>query len=187
MIQTLRKLFTSPKYNTLWRIATIALVIGLSIYIYNIRNDARKLVYFGYPGVFLLAFLSYATVILPAPGLAIIFTMSGLLSHPLPVAIAAGLGATLGETTGYIAGMSGRIIAEDKEIYVKLTQWMEKNGPLTILILATIPNPFFDLAGIAAGALKMPIKKFMFWCWVGQTIKMLTIAFAGSGLLSKFL
>jgi len=55
------------------------------------------------------------------------------------------------------------------------------------LVLSTVPNPFFDLAGIAAGALKMPLKKFMFWCWIGQTIKMLTFAYAGSGLLNKFL
>jgi len=165
----------------------ILFVIAISVYIYSIRNDARKLIYLGYPGVFLLAFLSYATVILPAPGLAIVFTMGGVLAHPLAVAVAAGLGATAGETTGYLAGLGGRVIVENSEVYQKLTRWMEKNGALTILVLSTVPNPFFDLAGIAAGALKMPLKKFMFWCWIGQTIKMLTFAYAGSGLLNKFL
>ncbi len=187
VIQTIRNLFTSPKYSLFWRIVSIIFVIGLSIYIFSIRDNAKKLIYLGYPGVFILAFLSYATVILPAPGLALVFTMGGILAHPLGVAIAAGLGSTLGETTGYLAGLSGRVIVENSETYQKLTYWMKKNGALTILILATIPNPFFDVAGIAAGALKMPLKKFMFWCWVGQTIKMLTFAYAGSGLLANFL
>ena len=34
--------------------------------------------------------------------------------------------------------------------------------------------------GMIAGALKMPLYKFLFWCALGKIIKMLIIAFAGS-------
>jgi len=44
-----------------------------------------------------------------------------------------------------------------------------------------------DLAGLAAGALKMPIAKFLFWCWIGELIKMGTFAFLGAGASKWFL
>ncbi len=187
MIQTLRNFFTSPKYSLIWRILALVFVIGLSIYIYSIRNDAQKLIFLGYPGIFLLSFLAYATVILPAPGLAIIFTMGGVLGRPLIVAIIASLGATIGEMIGYLAGFTGGVTAENNPTYQKIRRWMERYGIFTIVVLAAIPNPFFDVAGIAAGALKISTKKFIFWCWVGQIIKMLIFAYGGSGLLKNFL
>ena len=42
------------------------------------------------------------------------------------------------------------------------------------------PNPLFDLAGMAAGALRMPVAKFLLWAWIGKTIKMLLFAYAGA-------
>ena len=35
---------------------------------------------------------------------------------------------------------------------------MNKNGFITILVLATIPNPIFDLSGIFAGATHYSLK-----------------------------
>ena len=42
-----------------------------------------------------------------------------------------------------------------------------------ILLLALIPNPFFDLAGIAAGSLKIPISQFFIFCAIGEILKIL--------------
>jgi uncharacterized membrane protein YdjX (TVP38/TMEM64 family) len=61
---------------------------------------------------------------------------------------------------------------------------MGRNGPLTVFLLSAIPNPFFDLAGVAAGALKMPLGRFLFWAWIGETTKMFIFAFAGSSSLA---
>jgi uncharacterized membrane protein YdjX (TVP38/TMEM64 family) len=164
------------------RIGALLLVIILSIWIFSIRDRVEQLSNYGYAGVFFLAFLSYATVILPAPGIAIVFTLGGVL-NPLGVGLAAGAGAALGEISGYLAGYSGRAVFERADIYQRLTQAMRKNGPLAIVVLSAIPNPLFDLAGAAAGALKMPLSRFLFWCWIGETVKMLFLAYAGSGLL----
>jgi membrane protein YqaA with SNARE-associated domain len=171
---------------TILRILALLAVIAISVYIYSIRDQAEKLAVYGYPGIFILSFLAYATVILPAPGVAVVFAM-GAVFNPLGVALAAGAGAALGETTGYLAGFSGQAVIERYDIYEKMTRWMVKNGPLTILILSAIPNPFFDLAGIAAGALRMPWKRFLFWCFTGETFKMLIFAYAGSTALNRFL
>lgn len=176
---------TANRRLTLFRILGLLIVIAISVYVFSIRDQAEQLALYGYPGIFLLSFLAYATVILPAPGVAVVFTMGAIL-NPLYVALAAGAGAALGETTGYLAGFSGQAIIERHDIYEKLTRWMVKNGPLTILVLSAIPNPFFDLAGIAAGALKMPWRRFLFWCWTGETFKMLIFAYAGSTALNRF-
>lgn len=174
---------TSTQRQTLARILALLAVIAISVYVFSIRNDAEKLAVYGYPGIFVLAFLSYATVLLPAPGVAVVFTM-GAVFNPVGVALAAGAGAALGELSGYLAGYSGQAVAEHSAIYDRLTKWMGKNGSLTILLLSVVPNPFFDLAGVAAGAFKMPLSRFLFWVWIGETIKMFLFASAGSSSLN---
>jgi membrane protein YqaA with SNARE-associated domain len=154
-------------------------VIAITVLVYSLRDQAEKLAVYGYPGIFLISFLAYATVLLPAPGVAVVFAM-GAVFNPFGIALAAGTGAALGETTGYLFGFSGQGVAERADIYEKLTVWMKRNGPLTVFVLAAIPNPFFDMAGLIAGALKMPFLKFLLFCWFGQLVKMLFFAYAGA-------
>jgi len=56
---------------------------------------------------------------------------------------------------------------------------VDKYGGWAILVLSAIPNPFFDVAGIAAGIAKMPIQTFLIFTWIGQLIKMTMFAVAG--------
>ena len=175
----------NPKHRLIiLRVLALIAVIGLSVFIFLIRDQAEKLQGYGYLGVFLVAFLAYATVLLPAPGVAVVFTW-GSVFNPAGVALAAGAGAALGEISGYLAGFSGQGVVEKAAIYEKLTGFMQKNGALTVLLLSAIPNPFFDLAGATAGALKMKPAKFLFWCWIGETIKMSLFAYAGSTSLGR--
>jgi membrane protein YqaA with SNARE-associated domain len=176
---------SSKRRNILARIVVLIIVIALSIFIFSIRDRAEKLATYGYPGIFLLSFLAYATVLLPAPGVAVVFTM-GAVFNPIGVALAAGVGAALGEVTGYMAGYSGQAVIERANIYERLSKWMQKNGSLTVLVLSALPNPFFDLAGASAGALKMPLRKFLFWCWIGETVKMIFFAYAGASVGKLF-
>lgn len=161
------------------RILSLFFVIAISVYIYSIRDQASQLAVYGYPGIFLLSFMAYATVLLPAPGVAVVIAM-GAVFHPLGVGVAAGAGAALGEITGYLAGFSGQAVIERVGIYDRLTKWMARNGSLTVLVLAAVPNPFFDIAGATAGALGMRMSKFLFWCWIGETIKMIIFAYSGA-------
>jgi uncharacterized membrane protein YdjX (TVP38/TMEM64 family) len=167
---------------TMLRILSLLAVVALSVYIFSIREKAEELAIYGYPGIFLLSFLAYATVLLPAPGVAIVFTMGGVFD-PLYVALAAGAGAALGELSGYLAGFSSQAVVERADLYARLVGWMKRNGFLTVLILSGLPNPLFDLAGVAAGALKMPPLRFLIACWIGETLKMLAFAYAGAGIL----
>jgi membrane protein YqaA with SNARE-associated domain len=163
------------------RLVALLAVIAISVYVYSIRDQAEELAVLGYPGIFVLALLSYATVLLPAPATLVIFTMGAVL-HPALVGLVAGAGAALGELSGYMAGYSGQAVLERSAIYERMVRMMSRAGPITIVLLAALPNPFFDLAGVAAGALKVPVRRFFVWVWVGETLKMLFLAYFGSSL-----
>ena len=170
-----------PKSNlttNLLRIVAVLAVIGITVYIYSIRDSVEEFTQYGYFGIFLIMLLANATVILPAPGVAVVFAM-GSVFNPLGVAFAAGLGGTIGELTGYLAGFSAQAVVENTQIYNRLMPWIKKYGAWVILVLSAIPNPFFDIAGIAAGVAKIPLWQFLLACWVGQTIKMAMFAYAG--------
>ncbi len=161
------------------RVLVLLAVVALSILVYLMRGDVRRLAIYGYPGIFLISVLANATILLPAPGVAFVFAM-GSVFNPALVAITAGAGASVGELSGYMAGFSGQKVAERLHIYRRIHTWTERYGVLTVLILAIIPNPFFDLAGVAAGALKMPFWQFMISCLIGKIIKMLFFAYSGA-------
>jgi uncharacterized membrane protein YdjX (TVP38/TMEM64 family) len=167
------------------RILALLVVIAISVFIFINRDQAVKLASYGYIGIFILSFLAYATVFLPAPGVAVVFAF-GAIYNPFILALVAGTGAALGEFVGYLAGYSGQGLAEKTKIYERLEGWMRKNGFLTVFILSAIPNPVFDMAGVIAGVLKMPVLKFLTACWVGETIKMLIFSFAGSAVINRF-
>lgn len=166
------------KINLL-RLLVLVLVVIVSLFLLQQRAQIQQLAGVGYPGIFVTAMISSATVLVPGPGLAIVFTMGGIL-HPLGVALAAGSGAAVGEISAYLAGISGRAVIERMDLYRRVKPQIVKYGPFAIFVLGAIPNPVFDLAGIAAGALKMPFWKFFLAVWAAQVLKMTFIAFAGS-------
>ena len=169
----------STTRTNIWRALAVLVVIGISVYVFSIRARVDEFAAYGYPGIFLIALMANATIFLPAPGIAIVFAM-GSVFHPLGVALAAGMGGALGELSGYLAGFGGSAVVENTAAYARVQPKVQKWGGWAVMALAAIPNPFFDLAGVAAGASKMPVWKFLLFCWIGQTIKMAAFAYAGS-------
>ena len=158
-------------------------VLVLTVVLVLNRERIQELQAYGYPGIFLFSILANATILIPVPG--VIFTSAmGAVFNPLFVSIAAGSGAALGELSGYLAGFSGQAVVEDTERYRRVVRWMEKYGDLTILFLAFIPNPLFDLAGILAGVLKMPVWTFLAYCLIGKVLKMMMFAYAGDWIMN---
>jgi uncharacterized membrane protein YdjX (TVP38/TMEM64 family) len=164
------------------RLLVLLGVIALTIILVINREKIQELQAFGYPGIFLVSILANATILVPVPG--VVFTSAmGAVFNPFWVSIAAGGGAALGELSGYMAGFSGQAVVENAERYDRVVGWMRKYGDITILVLAFIPNPLFDLAGMLAGVLKMPVWKFLFYCVIGKVIKMMMFAYAGDWLI----
>lgn len=167
------------------RIFALIFVVGLTIFLYINRENVRQLEGLGYPGIFLVSLLANATLILPVPG--VLFTSAmGAVFNPFWVAVAAGTGAAIGELSGYLAGFSGQGIIERTQWSDRFEQWMRKYGPVTILVLSFVPNPIFDVAGITAGILKMPLWQFLLFSWIGKVLKMLLFSYGGSFVLNLF-
>lgn len=170
------------KQVLLLRVIILITLLSLTVYLLYNRDQIQEFAKYGYTGIFLISIISNATIIIPIPGIVLTSAM-GAVYNPIWVALAAGCGATLGELTGYLAGFSGQFVVAKKDWYQQLKHWMKKYGNLTVFIMALIPNPLFDLTGIAAGALKMPVVRFLFWCVVGKILKMLFFAYTGSSMI----
>ena len=158
----------------------VAVVISVAVLLISERVDNFER--YGYPGIFVLSLLSSATIIVPAPGLAAVSVMGSVL-NPFLVGLSAGAGDALGELTGYLAGYSGRAVIEKQVQYEKIVAKTRKYGLWVIFVLSIVPNPLFDLAGIAAGALHIPVKRFLLVCWLGKTIKTTAFALGGKTLI----
>ncbi len=158
---------------------------------------------FGYAGIFLANFLGTATGFIPVPGLtaggqALIVAGSQSLFKP-GVVVAGAAGMTLAESTAYLTGVVGRGLAEEREIPVKgrLGAWihrgagwvdrlMARYGFATLFALSAVPNPFFEFAGITAGAVRMNFWRFMLAVAIGKTLRVILLVIIGDALLDAF-
>ena len=169
--------------RSLPRVLALLFTIVISVAIFALRDRMEQLASLGYPGIFLVSLLSNATLILPMPGLVVIFAMGSAL-NPLLVGVVAGIGMTLGEMTGYLAGYSGSAIIEDNARYDQVERYVRRFGGWVIFALALIPLPLFDIAGIVAGAIRFPVGWFLIAGGAGKIIKATLVALAGAGSLA---
>ena len=168
-----------------WLRALLPLVLAILFSVLVVlvfKEQIEALKGYGYLSAFVIGLLGNATVILPAPSLAFTAALGGVL-NPLLVGLAAGAGEALGEMTGYLAGMSGKTIIENRNRFEQVQNYMDRYGGWVFLVLAVIPNPLFDIAGITAGMMRFPVWKFLLSAWVGKTIKAMFFAGAGRQLL----
>lgn len=155
-------------------LAALALA-GAALLLYR-RLDLTQI---GYGAVGITALLASGGLIIPVPALATSCTASAFL-NPVFIGLIAGTGETLGELTGYFLGYSGRGVIQKSRLYQRLEGWMRHRGWLVLFLLSLIPNPIFDVVGIAAGALRYSLWKFLGVVWVGKLMKFLIIAYACS-------
>ena len=159
-------------------VATILAIIILSAVIYLTGAVSGDVEAYGYLGVFIIAILAGSIIIVPVPGLPVVFLMGAIL-NPWLVGLMAGLGEPIGEIPAYMAGYGGRSSLEQNKRYARLNAWMQRRGTLVLFLVSAIPNVIFDLVGAAAGALRYPFWKYMLVVFIGKTIKGLVVAFAG--------
>ena len=173
--------------SRLWRpLLVLGIAAAISVSVILISSRVEQFGLYGYPGIFIINLLGNATVILPAPSLVVVSVM-GTVLNPFLVGLAAGAGAAIGELTGYLAGWSGQAVIGNREWYERMLKWTGKHGLWVVFVLSVIPNPLFDLAGIAAGAVKIPVQQFLLVCWLGKTVKTTLFALGGSAFLLPLL
>jgi membrane protein YqaA with SNARE-associated domain len=172
-----------PKARRLtWRrMAAVLVSVSVTLGIIWMAPQFRHFAVYGYPGIFLITLIGNATVILPAPAF-LVAMAAGAVLNPVVIGVVAGLGSSLGELTGYLAGVGGRGVVENRAVYGRIEKWMRKSGMLVIFLLAVLPNPFFDIGGMCAGALGMPVWRFLLACWAGKSVRFFALAMGGSGV-----
>jgi len=160
------------------QVLALAFALGVTAAILVFREQLAALRGYGYLGVFCIGLLGNATVIFPVPSLAVVFA-GGSVLNPFLVGLVSGVGEPLGELTGYLAGYGGSAVIEDGAHFERIKLWMRQRGFLTLFVLSAIPNPLFDLAGIAAGMVGFPVGKFLLACWLGKSLKATVVAWLG--------
>ncbi len=141
-------------------------------------------------GIFLLSVIINASVLFPIPILEFALFASGQINlfglgifSPIVFGVAAGLGAGIGELSGYFLGRGGRKILKKfnekqaEEIFM-FGKKLESKGFFALILFAFFPFPF-DLVGIAAGLVKYKMHLFMLGCAIGKSLRYSLISYAG--------
>jgi len=100
------------------------------------------------------------------------------------VVLVASVAGALGEITGYYAGYLGKriVLAESTPWYNRFVGWMQRYGPWGIFLVSL--QPLTDIAGLLAGASKLPLWKFLLPCWPAKFIKYFVICYFGGEILN---
>jgi len=134
---------------------------------------------FGYLGVFIISFIGSVSVIFPVPYTLAIFVLGSMLD-PFFVAVSGGLGAALGEFSGYTLGYYGRKIVK-KERRRKMdfmAKLFGRYGSITIFLFALTPLPD-DLLFIPLGIMRYPILKAFVPALLGKILMTFILAYSG--------
>jgi membrane protein DedA with SNARE-associated domain len=157
-------------------------IMGGIVYVYWQNPEVfEELEAYGYLGAFVISIILNATILLPVSNMAIMMALGATMPVPTMVGLAGGLGASIGEMTGYVAGRSGRGLLAKSSMYTRVEGWVRRWGWIAVFILSVFPF-VFDIVGIIAGALRMPLWKFFIACWLGRTISyvfMVNLAYFG--------
>ncbi len=169
----------NPWLTALQIIGILAIVVG-AFWLGTQRELVQRFSQWGYLSSFLISLIGSATVILPAPGLALILVLGAHL-NPVLLGIVAGVGSGLGELSGYLAGKAGRnLVSTEGKFNAFLHHMTTRFTTPALFILAILPLPIFDFAGILAGALRMPVLRFLGVVISGKIIKHALAAYLGA-------
>ena len=155
----------------------LSLSLSVSFGLVYFRESIIGLGEWGYVGNFLVQAASSATVFIPTLGSAYTFGAAVSL-NPLLLGLVGGLGAAMGEMTGYYLGAKGRNVIQDGRLYQRLHAVPQRWAGAAIFAFALLPFPF-DVAGLWAGTVRYPLARFFLYVAVGKVLNMTAMALVG--------
>ena len=138
-------------------------------------------VQYGYLGIFFISLIGSMSLFVPIPYTIVIFTMGGLPGfEPLWIAVAAGLGSSVGEFSGYLIGVGGRktFSQKNRKKMDFLMKLFNKFGPVAIFLFALTPLPD-DLLFIPLGVMRYSLIRAFIPALIGKFFSNLIIAYSG--------
>ena len=162
-----------------WQVGALLAITAGSIWLALNDEFVQRFSHWGYASSFLISLISNATVILPAPGLAVVLSLGASL-NPILLGIVAGCGSGLGELSGYLAGATSSEMFRQRGVNTRLHRLTTRYTIPVLFVLAIVPTPLFDVAGILAGAIRLPIHRFLLPVISGKIIKHVLVAYLGA-------
>ncbi len=150
------------------------------------KSSLPQVASLAYATVFGVSILTNLSVVVPVPFAVTIMVAAATEWNPVLVALAAALGGSIGELSGYYAGYLGKKIAITGEVpgYQRIERWIQRWGVWAIFFLALQPIIPFAIGGFIAGAARMPIRKFLPALFLGKFPKYLILTYAGLGIIN---
>ena len=164
---------------------SIGLVYLLRYLVAHFDISVQEYATTAYLVVFVTTLVSNASIFVPVAVHIIAMITVASTWNPVITAFVASVAGTLGEITAYYAGYLGKRIAvpENTPGYSRLVRWMERYGPLAIFLISLQPILPFDVAGLLAGASRMPLWKFLLPCWAGKFPKYIVLCYFSAQIL----
>jgi len=162
---------------------TVGFCLLMIIPMYVFRDQIMALGEWGYLGAFTINGISSASIILPAPGGAVIAVMAQEF-NPILIGIAAGIGGCIGGASAYVVGAINASGARKGRWFRWVERGMARFGGLIVFTFALIPILPGDLASLSAGAVRYPLRKYFLYNGIGSVIKMMAIAYVGADALA---
>lgn len=171
--------------NKMKKVYILVFIVSITVSILSFfyREQFIQFKTLGLVGIFLINFFDSATAFLGAIASVV---AGGSLYPPLSVAIASALGSALGDMVSFVIGNSGRKIflpKTERKIYKRLENGFRQWGTVIIFVFALIPNPFFDVVGILAGASFYAPWRFFTILFLGRLVRDFVLAHLGAKLI----
>lgn len=173
----------------------VLLVVALNVATYAaLATDAAQrwidgVEQWAYAGSFVLALLTNLTLAVPLPYNPVVMQLMVGVDHPWLVALLAAAGSALGESTGWFVGAQGRAVLPSRgragAAVALLQRLAARRAPAFwgLVLFSAVPNPVFDVAGLVAGAARLPYLVFLPATFLGRLVRFAVFVLLGDELL----
>jgi uncharacterized membrane protein YdjX (TVP38/TMEM64 family) len=186
-----------PKRRVQWlKLLLIAIAVTILsvvvsvilIHVIKAHFTLPKTQWIGYLSIFAIILVMNLSFI-PIPLVISIMIAAAAVWNPLLVILSSSVGACIGEMSGYYTGILGKKIAIPDNLsgYKLMKKWIDKYGFWAIAFLSLQPILPIEVAGIIAGAARMPVRKFLPALILGKIPKYVIIVYAGLGVIRYIL
>ncbi len=157
-------------------------LVALNIAVYFAPIDYGGFTSFAYLGAFIVCFLANALIAIPIPYIPIVAHIGATAALPWLVVVLGALASVLGESVAFVAGRAEQGIVSEHAVYRRVHRVAER--PLlagaVLFLFAVPPNPIFDVAGLAAGAVGVPYRVFFLAVFAARLIRLAVIVWLGT-------
>jgi membrane protein YqaA with SNARE-associated domain len=174
--------------NVALAIAGGIFLVAFNIAVYLAPIDYSAFTSFAYVGAFVVTFLANALIVIPIPYIPIVAHIGATAGMPWLVVVLGALASVLGESVAFLAGRAEEGLVSEHPVYRRVHRVAQR--PLLagamLFAFAVPPNPIFDVAGLAAGAVGVRYRVFFIAVFAARLIRLAVIVWLGTmlGLVS---